>query len=263
MDSFKSKEVVGCAAWLHGDQLLMCRIGSPESRYSGWVEITMRSPVTRIRRLVRLSNRISLKRPNFPSSLWDASSASSEVPKSPLREKKLDKIQTLERLEKRRFCEITYNAEESLKRFSEMENMNGILLNQPRHTGSLKIIIEKHKGEHGEMRRSLSAENLTIRASSESLLAECKSEQDPCDDPSSIQSFLRFSLNITERGGDLNLEEVQRKFLELCYPGSHGGTIKELRRLQWSQQLERAISIFDRISFLQTHKVRNTFQYFT
>ena len=115
------------------------------------------------------------------------------------------------------------------------------------------------------MKRSLSAGDLTAKSSSENLSSLPRHEKEFNDEPSSIRSFLKYSLNISERNqADAeNLEEVRKQFLELCYPDSQldivspKGTIKRLRRLKWCPQLKRAISILDRISFLQTHKVWN------
>ena len=58
------------AAWLCGDTLLMCRLGDSKSRHRGWIEVTVRSPTCRLRRLVRLPLCNSIAQPDFPSSLW-------------------------------------------------------------------------------------------------------------------------------------------------------------------------------------------------
>jgi hypothetical protein len=59
------------AAWLCGQStLLTCRLGSQKSRYRGWLEVVIRSPTSRIRRLVRLPSANSLDSPELPSSLW-------------------------------------------------------------------------------------------------------------------------------------------------------------------------------------------------
>lgn len=60
----------GTAAWLCGDTLLMCRLGDSKSRHRGWIEVTVRSPTCRLRRLVRLPLCNSIAHPDFPSSLW-------------------------------------------------------------------------------------------------------------------------------------------------------------------------------------------------
>ena len=58
------------AAWLCGDTLLLCRLGDSKSRHRGWMEVTVRSPTCRLRRLVRLPLCNSIAHPDFPSSLW-------------------------------------------------------------------------------------------------------------------------------------------------------------------------------------------------
>jgi len=61
----------GVGVWMCGDVLLMCRLGGTSSRHRGWIEITLRSPSCRVRHLMRLSKRISVKDPDFPSPIWD------------------------------------------------------------------------------------------------------------------------------------------------------------------------------------------------
>jgi hypothetical protein len=59
------------AAWLCGHStLLTCRLGSRKSRYRGWLEVIVRSPTSRIRRLIRLPSTNSLDLPELPSSSW-------------------------------------------------------------------------------------------------------------------------------------------------------------------------------------------------
>ena len=58
-------------AWLCGECVLLTfRLGSSTSRYRGWVEIVVRSPVSRKRVMVRLLSRLSLKNPDIPSKLF-------------------------------------------------------------------------------------------------------------------------------------------------------------------------------------------------
>jgi hypothetical protein len=58
-------------AWLCGECVLLTfRRGSSTSRYRGWVEIVVRSPVSRERVMVRLLSRLSLKNPDIPSKLF-------------------------------------------------------------------------------------------------------------------------------------------------------------------------------------------------
>jgi hypothetical protein len=58
-------------AWLCGECVLLTfRLGSSTSRYRGWVEIVVRSPVSRKRVMVRLLSRLSLKNPDVPSRLF-------------------------------------------------------------------------------------------------------------------------------------------------------------------------------------------------
>jgi hypothetical protein len=71
IDNFPvEKDDRATAAWLCGDTLLMCRLGDSKSRHRGWIEVTVRSPTCRLRRLVRLPLCNSIAHPDFPSSLW-------------------------------------------------------------------------------------------------------------------------------------------------------------------------------------------------
>ena len=73
LDAFSVGEhdPTGIAAWLCGNSILMLRKGSPNSRFRGWLEITVRSPTSRARKLIKLSSLHHVKNPEFPSPLWD------------------------------------------------------------------------------------------------------------------------------------------------------------------------------------------------
>ena len=49
----------------------MLRKGSPNSRFRGWLEITVRSPTSRARKLIKLSSLLHVQNPEFPLPLWD------------------------------------------------------------------------------------------------------------------------------------------------------------------------------------------------
>ena len=71
IDNFPvEKDSRATAAWLCGDSLVMCRLGDSKSLHRGWIEVTVRSPTYRLRRLVRLPLCNSIDHPEFPSSLW-------------------------------------------------------------------------------------------------------------------------------------------------------------------------------------------------
>lgn len=57
-------------AWMCGDSILTCRLGASSSRYRGWMEVIVRSPSTRQRRMIRLSGKISVENPELTSSMW-------------------------------------------------------------------------------------------------------------------------------------------------------------------------------------------------
>jgi hypothetical protein len=60
------------SSWLCGDAILLtCRLGSSDSRYRGWMELVVRTPVSRKRLMVRMASRISIENPDYPILLWD------------------------------------------------------------------------------------------------------------------------------------------------------------------------------------------------
>ena len=78
------------AAWLCGETLLMCRLGDSKSRHRGWIEITVRSPTCRLRRLVRLPLCNNVAHPDFPSSLWSLTRSLNESYQAPSSSKTAD-----------------------------------------------------------------------------------------------------------------------------------------------------------------------------
>lgn len=64
---------VPSTAWICGQNLLTFRVGSQKSRYRGWMEVIARSPTSRKRQMIRLPNSLSLDDPEFPSTLWSTS----------------------------------------------------------------------------------------------------------------------------------------------------------------------------------------------
>ena len=64
----QDKKLEGC--WLCEDMVLSLRIGHKNTRYRGWLEVIIRSPTSRSRRLLRLPDHISVGNPNTPTSLW-------------------------------------------------------------------------------------------------------------------------------------------------------------------------------------------------
>jgi len=69
VDSHGSLERKSEAYWLYEDSILSIRFGSKSTRLRGWVEIVIRSPAHRHRRLLRLPDKISIEQPNFTSTL--------------------------------------------------------------------------------------------------------------------------------------------------------------------------------------------------
>jgi hypothetical protein len=67
MEAFQSCQN---AAWLLSDRtLLTCRIGTPRTRNSGFIELATRTLAGRSRKLIRIPNSVSVNDPEFPSLL--------------------------------------------------------------------------------------------------------------------------------------------------------------------------------------------------
>ena len=122
------------AAWICGDTLLICRMGNSKSNYRGWIEMTVRSPTSRLRRLVRLPLHNNYAYPDLPSSLRSltrsikkagtelefAPAISSEPKQSgPTSEEKEDSWPRFEDKNSMALVE----AEAALRRFDSYENM--------------------------------------------------------------------------------------------------------------------------------------------
>jgi len=74
LESFPIGDVNGCpnvSAWKCGNTILSLKMGSKDSLYRGWVEITMRSPSSRLRRLVRVRKENVCQDPDSLLPFWE------------------------------------------------------------------------------------------------------------------------------------------------------------------------------------------------
>ena len=62
-----------CASWLCNDNVILtCRVGCPSSRFGGYLEVCLRSPLARKRCLIPIPGKALLDHPDFPSQLFFA-----------------------------------------------------------------------------------------------------------------------------------------------------------------------------------------------
>lgn len=218
-------------AWLLNDILLVCRIGRLGSVHQGWVEIILRSPSTRIRKLIRLSNHISLSKPELPSRLWETSNQN----------------QSLNENQKIQFADTIYTAD-------------------TRAVSKAKVVMDccKEIGNEGTLHRKDSRESaspLSLRSSihipnknhlprDSNSVADSRFYED-----NSFSHFLHTAL----AGDSKNIKEVEDVLSELDGSISILDSVSELadepKILKWSSKLRRAFNILDRTAFLQTHKI--------
>ncbi len=242
IESFEVAPFGGHGAWLFNDLVLICRVGSEQSRYRGWVEIILRSPSTRVRSLVRLSNQLSLKRYDLPSTLWDAA--------------------------------LTYQGNKTTQNYREPLSVIG---GEPSTVDSKLIAEAKEAMERFQDFNDKARKNQGFETHSQSSLrsfmgfspdemSTINSSRPPEDkSPNIIKSppesdggfrhFLYTALlgneeNIREVEGALHEFDCSIPILDSVYDYSDGPL-----PLNWDPKLRRAINVLDRTAYLQTHKV--------
>lgn len=217
------------AAWLCNDILLMCRVGSCESKHRGWVEIILRSPSTRIRKLVRLTNEISIQSPDLPSNLWDIANVQNVKNTNSNIESGGHTLTT--------DSEVLTAARNALRKFKSIDNLGEISVPAPIKRSPLHstIGIANQKSNRTKISQSICEGKL------------------PTDN--SFQHFLHTALD----GDKQSIKEVQDVLHQLDGSISILDSVydfsDEPKPLQWCSKLRRAVNILDRTAFLQTHKV--------
>ena len=226
IDTFVVDEEDGqnVGAWLCNDILLVCRVGSRESKHRGWVEIILRSPSTRVRKLVRLTNEISLQRPDLPSTLWNAASTQPEDNMVPNNESSRDISRP--------------DSEELIAARNALSRFNAISLQSDSN------IPARHVHRQDSNRISVSR----------------SSDHGAAHSDNGFQHFLHGALD----GDKHSIKQVQDVLHELdgsipILDAVYDFTDEPIA-LKWCSNLRRAVNILDRTSFLQTHKV--SFSYF-
>lgn len=223
-------------AWLLNDILLVCRIGLLGSVHQGWVEIILRSPSTRVRKLIRLSNHISLPRPDLPSRLWELTNQN----------------QTPNENQKAQSVEIIYTAD-------------------TRAVGYAKVAmeccerVENESTPHRQACKNSSPPSLRslIQRPNEKILP--KDSHSVADASLSHDSSFSQFLHTAFAGNEKNVKEVEDVLCELDGSISLLDSVSELadepKILKWSSKFRRALNILDRTAFLQTHKVSSIFYF--
>lgn len=270
-----SKEKVE-AAWLFGDSILMLRLGNKMTRFRGWIEITLRSPTARIRRLVRLNSCSSVDTPEFPSSLWiDTTKRNAHSSfKKEENEQKQSSVLTKASAILERYDKLFHSEQDVIHHNNTSSNSLGRRRSANEETANDYIDSEEARtstrsnefsGKTNNLdrittdtpnrplhRRSYSADDINVNESEEpskntvhswleSIIANSK------ENINKIEQELRdFGFSDTSLGIAMTSQEIQSKNV---------GENTKLQALSPGAKLQRAINILDRTTCLQTHKI--------
>lgn len=266
-----------CAAWLFDGCLLTIRLGSKRSRYSGWAEVTWRSPSNRERKLVRLSNVVSIDRPELPSALWEETGDYSVRSRSNSEQERLSRsVSEPERLSlstkffvesdivsralsliERTDAQIRLHAEMTLNR--GVENIGGPVASRShsprRHSSDTRSPMSTHSAK-AVRRKTVDGKQSRLTIDAESPGSE--------ETANSIHSWL---CEISQASGDNKTNDIE-EYLEnigLCGESARlgicpkekwrNGRIVPITKLKMDAKCKRAISILDRTTTVNAHKV--------
>jgi hypothetical protein len=217
------------ATWLYGDSgIITCRVGADKSRFQGWTEVVLRSATSRRRVLVRTDKSDgSLIAPDLPCALWAAHGSSS----TPTARKPADSV-----TQKQSPSNATRRAQAVLDRF---DNLIGAVADT---------------GSDFSLDSSTDAERLTEELFSHRSIDSAQVNEDY---PSQAMSNWLSSAFDSEATGIV--QETIDSLLESCGilkrpPGLDTDELRE-KRLVPGPRLDRAISVLDRTTELDTHKV--------
>jgi hypothetical protein len=239
IDAFKTNESDerSIGAWLCNRMLLICRVSTKDDRYQGYVEIILRSPTTRIRRLVRLSSTASLDNPDFPSNLWD-----SVLPQATEKVYSKDTVEKIEVIE----SEFCMEAKVALRKFDSQ------FLNHPQ----TEYGIHRKQKEHYSILTNNRYEHFPSAAHKEAAGHAMNTVSKVETITSNFGQYLSTALD----GNKNDIEQVEDALHELdgstYLLDSVYSISDEPKQLKWGPKLRRAINILDRTASLQTHKVR-------
>ena len=227
------------AAWLCGQNILLtCRLGSLKSRFRGWLEIVIRSPTSRTRRLIRLPSTNSLDCPELPSSLWyDPSNQSGDS---------INSTNVFTEAMKSHFTEPSSEMKKAISvinRFDEMFDQPNMRLEAAMND---KI---GHDIGHRDSSKSKALYPLSSAVKEFNENADSTEEwlhlvlQDPAKVQCVVDELrtLGFAHSATATHAD-EFNTLNSYFLSI-------------ERLSFSPKLRRAISIMDRLPPFNTHKI--------
>jgi hypothetical protein len=224
-------------AWLCNRMLLIYRVSARDDRYQGHVEIILRSPTTRIRRLVRLSSTISLANPDFPSNLWD-----SVLPQDTEKVYSKDSKEEVDQIQP----EMFKMAKAALNKFDSHFVIG------PRNDFSSHI-KQKERDSHN-------SKNRYEQSQSSSHTKSVAHDLSTVSNMGHISSNFGHHLFIALNGNSNDIEKVEDALHELdgstYLLDSIYSISDEPVQLKWGPKLRRAVNILDRTAPLQTHKVR-------
>ncbi|KAL7436370.1 hypothetical protein ACHAXM_005149 [Skeletonema potamos] len=262
LESFPTDVVDGCSnisAWKCGhDTILALRMGSKDSLFRGWIEITIRSPSSRLRRLVRVKEENVCRDPDSLLPFWELLHEESVKQDSPPivqpgEKKSVDADQ------------VVLKARELIERFDKMGfDAHSFELNPPKTE-----VAELSGSTYYSLSMISKRSKLTMLKRTRSdgdLLATTEKEEneDEEDRASSVYSWLRQA---TKRSVDLSalIEELE----SFGFSPSALGVPSVIRdstssTVLFPQVLEpydnkpnflRSLKILDRLTPFQTHRV--------
>ena len=232
------------SSWLCGDAILLTfRVGASDSRYRGWVELVIRSPVSRKRLMVRTFSRLTLGNPDFYAYRWqpeleDEMKGMSE-PETPREDYSSDAIMERYHTLVARFDEIITP--------TPQENHESDFSQDPRRQATSEVQHKRGGAFHAPGMQPINAAASSLQAATcihDWLVAALKDEDDVEEVELTLvkEGFPKLILN-HERPP--SIEERARHPMKQRYP---------ISRLEDGPNLTRAISLVDRTSPSTTHK---------
>ena len=244
------------AAWSCGQTILTCRVGALKSRYRGWVEIVLRSPTSRIRRMVRLPSVVSLDCPELPTTLWSNPATVAGV------------INTTETGNEELLSRFNEPSSAMMKALSLIEKYDDMFGRPNLDTKSGERIsnedvpaafVTEHVSSDVQMKSAADMSN--YRPPREPQSGSKADEEDAVIN--TVQEWLHAVLRDQEREQCILDELVALGFSPEMLEGSEsspqlsglGGRYLPLERLSFGPNTRRGISILDRRASLNTHKI--------
>lgn len=277
----------GCpkfSAWKCGNTILTLRIGSKDSLHRGWVEVVVRSPCSHIRRLIKWKEECTTEHPDsfdsFGRQMRPKPSVSREAtPPCTRSDEQIDKVraspvqsntvktESAQFLESDQSLKILANAKNVINRFDSLAENNenhNISLTKRRTFNSNGREKSKDDGKEyvtcSSLKRTLSDGDLG--KSSQSNRSETLHER---NNASSVYSWLKHAT-----GSQLTDVDITQELLALGFSQSMLGIPKsvittssyqdlfvheQLKPFKIGPNLNRAISILDRVTPFQTHRI--------